>query len=346
MADVELMFPALAFLLAGVPLAGLLERLGFFDSVVARLVGPNERELRVVWLWVLAALTTIVMNLDTTIVLLTPLYVALARASGVDVLRLALIPLLLASFASSLLPVSNLSNLIIFERDGVTVGHVISQMFVPTIVACVTGWILYARRWGSRIHVWSAVVADRSALRIGGVAVAVLLIGFVVGPSLGVEAWMVALVVDLALVAHLRFVPWRRVPVMTALGVLAVGTLLLWVVPDGPLRRIDETTSAPGLAGIVLLGAVVANVVNNLPTVVVMAGAIDRLGPGAWAWLRGLNIGAVMLPIGALANLLWLRIVRSDGVRVGWIAYVRFVGPIAAPVVMAVAVTEWGLRAI
>ena len=99
MSDVELMIPALAFLLTGVPLAALLERLGYFDSVIAWLVGPDERQLRVVLLWILAASTTIVMNLDTTIVLLTPLYIALARSSGIVVRRLALIPLLLASFA-------------------------------------------------------------------------------------------------------------------------------------------------------------------------------------------------------------------------------------------------------
>ena len=346
MAEVELMFPALAFLLAGVPLAGLLERLGFFDSLVARLVGPTERELRVLWLWVLAALTTIVMNLDTTIVLLTPLYIALARASGVDVLRLAVIPLFLASFASSLLPVSNLSNLIIFERDGVTVGRVVSEMFVPTLVACVVGWFLYARRWGSSVLVSSGVVPDRDALRVGSFAVAMLLFGFVLGPSLRIEAWMVALAVDVVLVAYLRFVPWRRVPVVTALGVLAVGAILLWLVPDAPLRGIGETSSSLALAGIVLLAAVLANVFNNLPTVLVMAGAVDDLGPGSWAWLRGLNIGAVLLPIGALANLLWLRILRADGVRVGWVGYVRLVGPVAIPAVIAVAVTEFALRSL
>ncbi|MEZ5202974.1 MAG: SLC13 family permease [Acidimicrobiales bacterium] len=73
--------PALAFLLAGVPLASLLDDLGFFDAVAARLQA-RWPELPVVALWALAAVTTIVLNLDTTIVLLTPLYLRLARRSG------------------------------------------------------------------------------------------------------------------------------------------------------------------------------------------------------------------------------------------------------------------------
>ncbi|MGZ6896031.1 MAG: hypothetical protein ACXVK4_01175 [Acidimicrobiia bacterium] len=78
--------PALAFLLAAVPLATLLDRLGFFAATVARLAA-HDRGISVLALWVLAAATTVVLNLDTTIVLLTPLSVRLARRAGADPLR-------------------------------------------------------------------------------------------------------------------------------------------------------------------------------------------------------------------------------------------------------------------
>ncbi len=54
------------------------------------------RTTSVLGLWLLAAATTVVLNLDTTVVLLTPLYLRLARRVGVDPLPLAAIPLLLA----------------------------------------------------------------------------------------------------------------------------------------------------------------------------------------------------------------------------------------------------------
>lgn len=104
--------PALAFLLAGVPLAALLDRLGYFDAVAAE-IARRRPELPVLTLWMLAAATTVVRNLDTTIVLLTPLYLQLARRAGVDPLPVVLIPLVLAGLASSVLPVSNLTTLIV-----------------------------------------------------------------------------------------------------------------------------------------------------------------------------------------------------------------------------------------
>ena len=121
------LWPALAFLLAGVPLAALLERLGFFDAVAAALARGGERDTPVAALWVLAALTTVVLNLDTTIVLLTPLYLQLARRSRVDPLPIVAIPLLLASLASSVLPISNLTTLIVVARLDVGVGEVIGH---------------------------------------------------------------------------------------------------------------------------------------------------------------------------------------------------------------------------
>ncbi len=52
---------------------------------------------------------------------------------------------------------------------------------------------------------------------------------------------------------------------------------------------------------------------------------------GAWAWLLGVNTGAALAPIGALANILWLRILRGEGVHIGVRRYVWITVPIVAP---------------
>jgi Na+/H+ antiporter NhaD/arsenite permease-like protein len=56
---------------------------------------------------------------------------------------------------------------------------------------------------------------------------------------------------------------------------------------------------------------------------------------GVWAWLLGVNVGAVLLPLGALANLLWLRIVRDEELAIDLRGYVRAVLPIAVPALAA-----------
>jgi len=324
------LWPALAFLLAGVPLAALLDRLGFFEAVVSAVAG-RAGDTPVLAMWTVAALTTIVLNLDTTIVLLTPLYLRFAKRADVDVMPVVLIPLLLASFASSVLPVSNLTNLIVVDRFQVGVGEFLTHLALPSLAASVAGWLVYRRLYPRRIASPPSARPDRHALGVGGAIVVVLLAGFVFGPSLGIAPWMTALSADVVLVALTRVVPWRDVPLATAAAVALLGAIVAVLAPSGALHHLVGHDNPFALAGIATGGAVAANVVNNLPALLAVVDGAHRMTWGIWAWLLGVNAAAVVLPIGALANLLWLRILRAEGVPIAFRHYVRMTLPIALP---------------
>jgi arsenical pump membrane protein len=328
--------PALAFLCAGVPLAALLDRLGFFEATVA-LLARRRPELAVGHLWVLAAVTTIVLNLDTTIVLLTPLAVRLARRAGADVVGLALVPLLLASLSSSALPVSNLTTLIVVEGRDPSVADVVAHLGLPTLAAVGVGWLAYRRRHPRTLAlppVGVATPAERRALRVGACVVAGLLVGFVVGPDLGIDPWVVALAADVVLVAITRWVPWRDVPVRTAVGVAALAVVVAVVVPGDPVGHLPDAPALAAVTGAVA-GTAVASVVNNLPAALLLAGGSGPLDWAGWGWLLGINVGAVLTPIGALANLLWWRVLRAEGERLTVRGYLGGVVPVALPALVA-----------
>ena len=328
--------PALAFLLAAVPLATLLDRLGFFAAAATRLAA-RDRGVSVLALWMLAAATTVVLNLDTTIVLLTPLYVRLARDADTDPFALAIVPLLLASLASSVLPVSNLTNLIVQEHTDLSVMSLLEHLGPASVAAVAVGWGCYRRRHATRLIVPATPLTptDRRALRVGGAVVVAVLIGFTLGPGVGIAPWLVALAADVVLVAVVRVLPWRDVPVLTAIGVAALAALVALVVPDDALRSLLHTSGPGALVGVTALAAVGANLVNNLPAVLVGVRAVHHMTWGMWAWLLGVNAGAVLLPLGALANLLWLRILRTEAIDVTLRGYVAAVVPVALPALAA-----------
>lgn len=332
------MVPALAFLCAGVPLAALLDQLGYFDNV-AVLIDRRWHRLPVGALWVLAGVTTAVLNLDTTVVLLTPLYIRVARRAGTDPLPLAVVALLLASFASSILPVSNLTTLIAADRLHLSVSAVVSHLALPSLVASTVGWLVYRRRHPTILTAGAPGEIDRRVLRTGTVIVAGLLIGFVVGPSFGVAPWIVALAADLVLVVITRTVPWRDVPLATAFGVAAFAVLAAFVVPPDFLAGLLGADHSLGIAGVALAGAGGANVVNNLPALLIALDSTHHVSWGMWAWLGGVNTGAALVPIGALANLLWWRILRDEHVTISMRGYLQIVVPIAIPALIAAAAT-------
>ncbi|MFD0891829.1 ArsB/NhaD family transporter, partial [Streptosporangium algeriense] len=70
--------------------------------------------------------------------------------------------------------------------------------------------------------------------------------------------------------------------------------------------------------GVAALAAVLANVINNLPAVLVLLPLTAPAGPGAvLAVLIGVNIGPNLTYAGSLATLLWRRIVREHDAGVG-----------------------------
>jgi len=337
--------PALLFLCAGVPLAALLDRLGFFEAVAIALTRRRAR-VPVIGLWALAALTTAVLNLDTTIVLLTPLYIRVARRSSVDPLSLAVIPLVLASLASSVLPISNLTTLIVVDRVGLSVAQVASHLGAATVAAVVAGWFAYRRRHPASIPAGPTGEVDRGALRFGGLVVAGVLVGFVAGPSVGVAPWVVALAADAVLVVRVRTVPWREVPLSTAAAIAVLTIVVSVAVPSHPLRGLFAHSSVGAVALTALAATGLANAVNNLPAALLAAESATRPSWGLWAWLLGTNVGAVLLPWGAIANLLWWRLARADGVELDLRRYLRESWSIGAPALGAAVVVLAAQRAL
>jgi hypothetical protein len=110
--------PVLVFLLAITVVAEISDRAGVFDVAGHWAARAGRHRTLVLWLlFVLVAVAcTVVLSLDTTAVLLTPVGLAVARQLGLSPVPFALSTLWLANTASLLLPVSNLTNLLAADR--------------------------------------------------------------------------------------------------------------------------------------------------------------------------------------------------------------------------------------
>lgn len=345
--------PALGFLLGAVPLAVMLDGIGFFESL-ARVLSRGTH--LVGWLWVLAALVTTVLNLDASVVLLTPLYVRVAKRTGIAPLTLAFQPVLLAMLASSALPVSNLTNLIAQAQTGASPLQFLTHLGPPSLVATITGYCCYRRATRpAKPELTQSAPPDWRALRLGGALVAATLAGFVVGPSHGVAPWMVALGADVVLVVVGTLRPEER-PLARALGAIPWGTaalaaalgLLAFAVSSAlPVARFLTGTGPGALARTIGLAALAANGANNLPTLLVGLPALPpHASPQLWALLFGVNAGPVVLSTGALASLLWMDSLRRLGVQVRPLDFSRVGSQVGLPALVLGAGVLIGLSAL
>jgi arsenical pump membrane protein len=301
----------IAFLLAAVPLAVLLDRLGFFEAA-AEVVGRGRH--LVLGLWILGAVVTTVLNLDAAVVLLTPLYVRIARRCGLDPIALGVQPVLLSCLASSALPVSNLTNLIAASSLHLDAGDFLVHLGLPSLAATIVGWFAYriALHPGSPTDVDTSRPARR-ALVAGGAVIVAVLVGFVAGPPAGIPEWAVALGADVVLMAVTRERPLREIPWGTALVAGSLGVLAGGAAAHLSLGPLFVGTGNLDLLRITTASAVGANLVNNLPAVLV---ALPHAGGGIWAVLLGVNVGPLVVVSGTLAALLWQASLARLGVRI------------------------------
>jgi arsenical pump membrane protein len=166
---------------------------------------------------------TVLLNLDAAVVLLTPLYLRIADRHGEDPLALASVPALMASLASTVLPVSNLTNLIVVGQLDIGTADFLVHAAPAAAAAVAVGWFFDGRAFVEPAGAHPAPEpVDERALRIGTPVVVWLLVRFAFGERLGAPAWSVAAVAVAALMILTRRLPWRAVPVEPALPALVV----------------------------------------------------------------------------------------------------------------------------
>jgi arsenical pump membrane protein len=331
-----------AFLVFAVPLAALLDDLHVFDAAAAAVTGRRVA----LGCWALGVVVVAVLNLDAAVVLLTPLYVRLARRLDLDPVAFAFQPALLACLASCALPVSNLTNLIAVSQRDLGTHDFLKVFALPTLVACTAGYALWRVVFRASVLVPPAAVRalplplPRRAAMIGVATLVTLLVGFLFGDRVGVAPWAVVAIVDVALVALAQRVPWRAVPVDAALLAGALAVLAAGVAAHVDLGRLlAHGTGNLALARDAGVTAALANVANNLPAFLVLL-PFTAHAPDVklWAVLLGANLGPLLLVTGSLSGLLWLTVARREGLAVGPLDYLRVGALVGVPAfVLAVA---------
>ncbi|MGY3204726.1 arsenical pump membrane protein [Streptomyces sp. TE5632] len=320
--------PVIGFLAAVLVLAQLCDDEGLFHACgawMARTAAGRPRRL-LVQVFAAASVITAVLSLDATVVLLTPVVFATAARLGARPKPHVYACTHLSNTASLLLPVSNLTNLLAFAASGLSFTRFAALMALPWLVAVTTEYVVFRRFFATELDAGAQAppTAEPRELPVFALAtVACTLAGFVLTSALGVNpAWAAfagAVVLAVRALAQRRTGPTalvRAAAVPFLAFVLALGIVVRAVVDNGLAtglgRLVPGGTGFAALLAVAVLAAVLANLINNLPAVLVLLPLTAPSGPGAvLAMLLGVNIGPNLTYAGSLATLLWRRIVRE-----------------------------------
>jgi arsenical pump membrane protein len=330
-AEARQLGPVIGFLGAILVLARLCDDEGLFRACgrwMAR-QSAGQPGVLLVRVFAVASITTAVLSLDATVVLLTPVILVTAARLGTSARPHAYACTHLANSASLLLPVSNLTNLLAFAACGLGFGHFTALMALPWLAAIGTEYVVFRRFFATDLEAGDPVPdvdeAQAPVSLVTVVLVAATLAGFGIASAAGLNpAWVAfagAVVLGVRALARRRTtVPKivRAADVPFLCFVLGTGIVVRAVASNGLGNAIGHLmpagTSLPSLLLIATIAAILANLINNLPAVLVLLPLATAAGPGAvLAVLIGVNIGPNLTYTGSLATLLWRRILREHG---------------------------------
>lgn len=331
----------------------------------------------------LGALISALFANDGAALLLTPIVMAILlrlRFSPAAAFAFIIATGFIADTASLPLVISNLVNIVSANYFGIGFDRYALVMvpvnLVSVLATLVVLWWAFRRRVPHHYEVSAleppaTAIKDALVFKTAFPLLAVLLVAYFVSAPHGVPISLITGAAALALlfiagrgwkrgrdariplIRVLAQAPWQIVLFSVGMylvvyglgnaGLTHIGALALeWLAGQGALLA---------TLGTGVLSALLASVVNNLPSTLLGALAIEQAEvPAAvrelmiYANVIGNDLGPKLTPIGSLATLLWLHVLANKGVRISWGQYMKIGLLITPPVLLAtLAALAWWL---
>jgi arsenical pump membrane protein len=329
-------------LVSGLLLVGLVAQTdGLFDALGRRATMlPGGPRVFLVSASALVLLVTATLNLDTSVVFLTPLLVAAARQNGYPEGRVLALSLLMANSSSLFLPGSNLTNLIVVGSHTSGVSF-LSVMWPAAVSASVVTAAVLCARVTSAGPVLPSAIPTTNGRSLGALAVVAVLALVLVLPNAALAVLGVGLLVAVVRLAQGRLGLSKVTGVLNPAALVglfglavAAGTLgRAWSGPSQALAHLGSSLTA-------IVAGAGALAINNLPASALLA-AHAHLHTAAL--LVGLNLGPNLCATGSLAWLLWAQSARGAGAQPS-LREVSRLGAVIVPLSMAAALGALWLR--
>ena len=366
---IEIVWDATLAFIGIIILSLVLDEIGFFEWAalkMAKLSGGSGNKM-FVYILLLGAMVAAFFANDGAALILTP--ILLANMKYLKMKPLAIFAFLMAGgfigdSASNPLVISNLTNIVTAGYFNIGFMEYAKNMFLPNLLSIVASiavlWIYFRKDIPLKVDVSelpepSSVIKNHTMFKISWFFLAFLMLGYIVGDHYNLPISAFALggaLVFLAIANYYKAVkpmkimkdaPWQIVWFSVGLYVVVYGLKNAGFTDEiaSWIEMLSHQGEAVAIIGTGFLSGIISSVMNNMPTIMIMDIAIDKVGFAGnealvYANILGANLGPKMTPIGSLATLLWLHVLAQKGVKITWGEYMK-VGLLITPPVLLVA---------
>lgn len=337
-------------------LSVFLDEIGFFRflaNVTLKRAGTSQKKLFFL-LYITVSILTVFTSNDIIVLTFTPFICYFAANAKINPLPYLVTVFIAANTWSMALIIGNPTNIYLATSGGMDFMGYLKIMLLPTLAAggvSLAGLLIMFNKDLSlsmeRVQSKAGHISDPVLLVIGIVHLAAATIMLAVSSYVGLEMWIIALSSVISLFVFnvvvalfrrrlpkelgrcLKRAPWTLVPFL-----LGMFVLILFLQCLGVPAFISKILGTKGICfryGISSFAA--CNVMNNIPMSVLFSSVIDGLEsaekmPALFATIAGSNLGAFLTPFGALAGLMWQKILKGQGIKFGYMDFVKYGGAV------------------
>ncbi|HQO10180.1 MAG TPA: ArsB/NhaD family transporter [Clostridiales bacterium] len=336
---------------------------GIFDFLAYRIVllSKGNGLTLFVFFYLFSSILTVFTSNDIVILTLTPIIFYLGKHAHLNVVPLLFAEFFGANTLSMFLYIGNPTNIIIGNSIGLGFLEYTQVMWLPSLVAAAANLIfLYlffkkdiTAKFGQKLESAYEVTSWNDA-SISSVLTLIMLGILAFSQHIGLEIWEVTtafaavfIIKDLifrlgSFQKTVKKMPWQILPFILAFFILVANLKIIEAV-DSLAAYLSDISG--GLGSSIFfngtIGFLLVNIINNQPATILYSNILvsdQFIAPdasfygAAYAVIAASNLGANLTLIGALAGLMWKRILKKKKLNISYWYFLK-IGLIITPVV-------------
>lgn len=331
-----------------------LDEVGLFKylaSVAAKKAKNNQYMLFIILYFLTATLTIFTSN-DIVILTFTPFICFFCKNSKINP-----IPYLIAEFAAAntwslMFIIGNPTNIYLATSAGITFFEYFKMMAIPTLCAGLIEFSLLFLLFNKKLRKpleqseEEVHIENKPALIIGLSHLSTCLVFLIISSYIGIEMWIVSLICALSLLLSsvimslitkknwnylsesLNKLPYQLIPFFLSMFVIVVALNY-----QGISTKIAEVLgSANTIWTYGLSSFFVSNLINNIPMSILYSNICNN-NAAIYASIIGSNIGAFLMPTGALAGIMFTNLVNEHETKFTFLDFVKYGAVISIPLI-------------
>ena len=339
----------LIFFLCMTILSLILENLNFFSylaSKSSRLAKNSQYKLFLIFYCIVSVLTVFTSN-DIVILSFVPFICHFCKKANINPAPYVFSTFVAANTWSMMLVIGNPTNVYLASFAGIDFITYFLKMALPTVACGVFSFCLLLLIFNKHLKVKIEYVEseeeriDKPMVIFNVIILIICTILLTISSYIGLEMWYIALgfaalslIINLLICVikkkdsifikrSLKKVPWEFVPFL-----LSMFLIIMCLDVNGItkiLANLLVSNNEPLVYG--LLSFVSSNILNNIPMTALFSSMLSYGTPNilsVYAAIVGSNLGAILTPIGALAGIMFINLLREKGVNFSIKSFIKY----------------------